>query len=230
LGWIAVVAFIALLWLDARTTLITLWGIIGAGLVVSMILTEHGETIQRSAWLRRNAGIVDEFVVSIIASTGFAQLLAVGVSPETANQLRFGETHAARSAAAVRSREVIRRFRESAPLPIHEVVATATGLSRSHQMVSRLVAANSSLMDRMTELHGALQQWETMIIMTAGTLPDRDAANTEVLLGIRGIRDQDDEAARTQRRALFSNLAAATVDVCERCSDLQEEAGTIPSG
>jgi hypothetical protein len=230
LGWIAVVAFIALLWLDARTTLITLWGIIGAGLVVSMILTEHGETIQTSAWLRRNAGIVDEFVVSIIASTGFAQLLAVGVSPETANQLRFGETRAARSAAAVQSREVIRRFRESAPLPIHEVVATATGLSRSHQMVSRLVAANSSLMDRMTELHGALQQWETMMIMTAGTLPDRDAANTEVLLGIRGIRDQDDEAARTQRRALFSNLAGATVDVCERCSDLQEEAGTIPSG
>src|SRR5207245_7135878 len=88
-GWATVALFVLMLFIEATraNAVATLWGVAGAGLLVSVVLAEHGEHIQRRVWVRDNAGLVKDFVAIAIDCVGEAGLVGAGLDADLSNRL-----------------------------------------------------------------------------------------------------------------------------------------------
>jgi hypothetical protein len=81
LSWFVLAGLLALVWFEPTRwgAVVTLWGILGAGLVVSLILEERSEGVEHRAWLRRNRDQIKPFLDFIHSRS--ALLAAPGPPP-----------------------------------------------------------------------------------------------------------------------------------------------------
>ncbi len=218
LGWLAVLTFATMLFFDVTrvAVLVTLWGVLGAGLLVSLILEQHGEVRQRTNWLQRNAEHVRPLLEQILMSAGLVVSFAVGLPNDISTQLRFGKTMEERRSASSRARAAIQAFGEGEltlnPRAFADHAQFSTTVQQSRRWIGEFVGQYSSLLSRLTELQGTLNQF-SMATMIVGVAHQPGAAREEI------------EAFERTQRTVASNAA---LDLCELCSTLQHEAGLVP--
>ncbi len=232
-GWATLISFLVFVVLEqTRANVVTtLWGVIGAGLVVSVILAEQGERIQRRVWLRENAVTVGDFLNRATATVGIVGLLGVGVPEPIRQRVMFGKDRADRTLASAEARTIIQRFSEAPPVALANLPYEYGLLSDQLGGLTHLMDGHDSILSRMTPVLGSLQRWKSIALMVLGVLPNQDLQVADMFFGGNPARRRDDNpVAREMRRGVFTTLAEATLDACERCSDLLEEGGLLPSG
>jgi hypothetical protein len=164
LGWVSLawllvmLPFAVLRW----NALATLWGVIGAGLLVSVILQEQGEAIQRRVWLRRNRASVDRWVGLVNGSAGLAVTAALGLGDAIDVPLRMGPTVVYRRRAIEQAREVARSFSTKPEIQdarrYVDFPTWVLSLSTTQAQLRMAISNNGPLFDRLTELHGAIRE------------------------------------------------------------------------
>jgi hypothetical protein len=216
-AWIAAVAFIALVLYPSTRwgVLVTLWGILGAGLLVALILEEHAEPIQRRAWLRRNAHIVRPVVSQLIIHVGTVLTFAVGLSNEVSTAARFGKTLRERRQAVQRTRDLIGSYM-SGGVPGNQQAHSDYPhwlrlLQNVQGFVNADVSANPPLMDRIPEVHAGINQLNMMGFLATSTHAP-------------GTPQSDIEAFRRMQRG---QVALICLDICDCCSQVLNEAGVL---
>ncbi|MDQ6877698.1 MAG: hypothetical protein M3082_08360 [Candidatus Dormibacteraeota bacterium] len=207
LGWASLVAFAGLLAYEPLrwNAIATLWGIVGAGLLVSVILQERGEPIQRRAWLRRNSDTVRFFLGEIRRASGHVVDTALGLEQRLKQPLLYGATMTETQMAIDETRALIAADSDGShlrPLPT-DFEAWAMYMEDVHDRIMAAVARNSGLIDRMTELQGAITRF-----------------NIAFSFLDFGVGLQMEGTTRVQ-------LAGGALDICEQCCKLLYEGGII---
>ena len=98
--------FVAMLFIpDARWNAITtVWGALFLGLLISLVLDQRGEGIQRRVWLAQNTGRARAAVDEILAVATQSAAFTVDLPNEIMQALMSGATRSARREAAERAR------------------------------------------------------------------------------------------------------------------------------
>ena len=231
LGWATLLLLPLLLYIDWRTTLITLWAVIGAGLLVSVVLTEHGEGIQRRVWVRDNAELINGYVAFVIACVGEVGLVGAGVDADVRQRLLHGETRARRHQGALSALQAINHFASAQPPPLAQLSLRYEPLHEQVTMLMHFMDDRLRTLNRLTELFGALYQWRGEALTLLSSLPTAQwggQAPGDLFLRTSGTqRTADDAVTRERRRDNIADLADATVDVCARCADILLDAGLL---
>src|SRR5215472_8206220 len=109
--------FVAMLFIpDARWNAITtVWGALFLGLLISLVLEQRGEGIQRRAWLRQNANRARVAVDELLAVAANAAESAVDLPSEVMQALISGATRSARHEAADRARALMWEWPQPGP-------------------------------------------------------------------------------------------------------------------
>lgn len=194
---------------DARWNAITtVWGALFLGLLISLVLEQRGEGIQRRAWLRQNAErarkTVDELLA--VAVGAYSAAFAVDLPAETMQALIAGPTREARRAAAAQARaHIVTQVAQiqyalspadANTIPAEDLLAYAP---RAREVRER----NGVVLSRATQLDRALER---------------------LLDALRWY--QESHAERTYMFLL--PIGEAAVGLCEACADLLVEARMLP--
>jgi hypothetical protein len=216
-AWIAAVAFVALVVYPPTRwgVVVTLWAILGVGLLVALILEEHAEPIQRRVWLRRNVRTVEPVVGQLVRNVGLVLASTVGLPIDISDPLRVGKTFRERRQAAELAREMISGFIRGNP-PAHELIfveySVWLSFTKSLQgLVDASVSANQPLMDRIVEVHTAANELHMFSTMAAATYPP-------------GVAQSEIETFQRMIRGQFAEWCLA---MCEHCNAVLNEAGVI---
>ncbi len=185
----------------------TLWGVLGAGLIVALVLQERGEAIQVDAWLKAEADQVLPFVNHVFM---LARILTFpyGVPVEVVNAL-LSERGAARAAVYERGRVAISNLTSRADGD--ELIARALRPESINHLEFRmreldmLHKANAPLLARLTRLHGLLRRLIEAGVLLAGNLRSLDMP-AEV------------------RLIMMGSVAQTALDLCELCQQLEDRA------
>jgi len=210
LGLVAIASFVTMLIFDQTrwNAIATLWGVIGAGLVVSLILEEQGEVIQRRTWLKREANQVAPFLQAIFQR---ARLVGAscGLPVEVINRI-FDLDFRVRTLSFARAREIARSDLTGVDrerlLSLVAKPENANHLQFRLEEIDRLALDNVPILSRLTSLHAKIRRFEE-----AGRL---------LLSNLRSPNMPDEV-----RLILLASTATASIDVCEECSRTLEEAG-----
>jgi hypothetical protein len=217
LGWVVVITLVAMLssndWRVAA--IVTLWGVLGAGLVVSLVLEQHGEVRQRRIWLRRNASHVAPVLGNIVSFAGMVAATAVGLPNDTANAMRLGKTARERASAAKAARFAIQEYGNGRPVPGSNgrsdygqwgrSVAEITG--RIDGWMNELVAVRG----RFVELDASVNRWKMVSqLSNVGFQP--------------GTSVEEMNSSRERYRTVVANEA---MDLMELVNRLLEDAGVL---
>ena len=140
----------------------TLWGILGAGLLVAVILQEQGEDIQRRVWLRKNAAQVRPFLDELVQSAGYLSRFAVGLPEDIDLVIRSSPATASRREALNRAREMARLVEQGAPINEQDAdfAAWVNSVDFYQARIERAVANNLPFIARMSELHASIREFK----------------------------------------------------------------------
>jgi hypothetical protein len=217
IGWVATLAFVAFVFFpDTRwTAVVTLWAILGAGLLVSLILTEHAEPIQRRAWLGRNVTMVESVADTLIQLCWVILALGVGLPNDVSLALRTTTTIPERRTATRRAREVTDAYigdpkpaSEMGRLDFDSWMEVVIGTRKT---ILELVADYPSVMTRCVQLQTAVNS----------------LAFTTDLSGSDSDTPPSEEYVRVVEPIARGQIALRALEVCERCIDVLEEAGAF---
>jgi hypothetical protein len=195
----------------------TLWGVLGVGLVLSFILEEQVEGIQRRVWLRMNASIVRPFLESLLFDASHIASVSGSLPGAVVTSLQAGATRNARRAAAATARDIANEFWQGNLTRTGNQNLSITQLrdivAQRQTAIDNQLAQNGPLMGRLTELHGAVRGLDTLCDFLRHATP---------------LEEPLDPDRQRFRRYILSMVARYGIDVCERCSDLLNEAGLLP--
>gem|GEM_PF-6646922 len=210
MGLVAIASFVTMLVFDQTrwNVIATLWGVIGAGLVVSLILEEQGEEIQRRSWLKREANQVAPFLQAIFQR---ARLVGAscGLPLDVINGI-FDLDFRVRNLSFARAREIARS--DLAGVDRERLLSLATKPENANHLlfrleeIDRLALDNVPILSRLTSLHAAIRRFEEAGRLLLSNLLSPNMPNEVRLI-------------------LLASTAAASIDVCEECSRILEEAG-----
>jgi hypothetical protein len=231
-GWATVGLFVVMLFVEATraNVIATLWGVAGAGLLVSVVLAEHGEHIQRRVWVRDNTRLVNDFLAIVIDCVGEVGLVGAGVGEDLKQRLFYGNTRTQRHQAAEAAGQTIEHFADAQPVPLAQLAVHYEELNEKTQRLMHFMDARLPMLSRLTEVFGALYEWRGMALALLSSLPTNQwggQAPGDILRSSGAQRTADDPLTRERRRYDIADLADATVDVCERCADILLDAGMI---
>ena len=211
-AWLAIVAivwFVAMLpFAEIRWSAVaTLWGVLGAGLIVALVLQEQGESIQVNAWLRTEAAHVLPFITQVFQR---ARLLTIGygVPVDVVNGM-LSESGDARNAVYERGRAAIANMSgrsDGASLVIGALKPESIQhLEFRLQELDALAQANEPLLARLTQLHAMMRR-----LIEAGSL-------------LAGMLRSPGMSAEAQLIVLGS-VARCALDLCECCQQIEDRA------
>jgi hypothetical protein len=212
--------FVVMLFIpDARWNAITtVWGALFLGLLISLVLEQRGEGIQRRAWLRQNADRARAAIDELLAVAAPAAASAVDLPQEVTQALMSGTTRAARHEAADRARTLMWEWtqpppgtEDNPPLPADELLESALQATqvrqRHNQVLSRTTQVDTAL-DRFLE---ALHWYEAADV-------------TQYASSAEDTRTATAWMSRWKRQ----RIGEAAIRLCEACADLLFEARLLP--
>jgi len=172
-GWATVVLFVVMLLFEATraNVIATLWGVVGAGLLVSVVLAEHGEHIQRRVWVQDNAGLINDFLAVTIDIVGEVGLAGVGIGQELRNRLFYANFRSQRHQAAEAVRQAIEQFAQTQPQPLAQLHINYEQLDERVTRLMHFIEDRSTALSRLTEVFGALLQWRGIALVLLNALP-----------------------------------------------------------
>lgn len=210
--------FVVMLFIpDARWNAITtVWGALFLGLLISLVLEQRGEGIQRRLWLAQNTGRARTTVDELLAVAAQSAAFSVVMPEEIIQALVSGATRSVRREAAERARaHMWNRIRLTPvseddeyrpavdPLEyaqqVREVRERFTDLRRRHRLVLSRVSQLETALDRFL---AALRWYEEEVVAKENPWA-RDVRNT---------------------RFLLQPIGEAAVVLCEVCADVLLEA------
>ncbi|MBV8715247.1 MAG: hypothetical protein JO318_03910 [Chloroflexi bacterium] len=216
------VTFVIMLFIpDARWNAITtVWGALFLGLLISLVLEQRGEGIQRRVWLSQNSGRTRTAVDELLAVVEDSAALAVDMPAETLRALTSGATRAARREAAEHARaDVWNRAQD-----------TATGQDTNRTPADDLLGyAQQAIAARERLL--ALRQRHRVVLSHVAQL---DLALDRFLDALRWYEGaavaEDNPWPRDARAARYflQPIGESAVGLCEACADLLFEARLLP--
>jgi hypothetical protein len=203
--------FVVMLFIpDARWNAITtVWGALFLGLLISLVLEQRGEGIQRRAWLRQHAERV-RTVVEEVLTLATSSLESVRLPSEIMEALTSGATRIARREAAERARGHIVAARylleDDDQMPADELLAYA-------RQAREVRERHGVVLSRVTQLDAALDQF-----LDALRWYDEAVAKSKA-------RAED---VRAVTRSFVLPIGEAAVKLCEACADVLFEARRLP--
>ena len=127
---------------DARWNAITTaWGALFVGLLISLVLEQRGEGIQRRVWLARNTDRARTAVDELLAVAAHSAAFAVDLPKEIMQALVSGATRSARREAAERARAYIWTHVANHNLPRLARTCQPTTCSGTHDRSGRCATA-----------------------------------------------------------------------------------------
>jgi hypothetical protein len=209
--FIMMLPFVATRW----NAIATLWGVLGVGLLVSLILEEQGEDIQRRVWLRKNAVHVRSFLEQVLNSAGLVATFAVGLPNDISTPLRFADKIAKRREVAKQARALAKAYGEG-KAPVHALTLPnydnwSVTVADSRKWIGAYVSSNLPLLSRMTEVLGLINRFDLVTAFVSTTFAT-------------GTPPEEIESFQRSTRLMVTNAA---IDLCEQCSELLFEAGVI---
>ena len=201
---------------DARWNAITTaWGALLLGLLISLVLEQRGEGIQRRVWLTepRNADRARRAVDELLPVAAHSAAFAVDLPSDIMQALMSGATHSARREAAERARahmyawtQVAQVSQGTDPTPADELVRyaqQAREVRQRHGVVLSRVSQLDTALDRFLD---ALRWYEEAVA--------KDSPGAEYV--------------RAAPRYYLLPIGEAAVRLCEGCADLLFEARLLP--
>ena len=218
LSWFVLAGLLALVGFEPTRwgAVVTLWGILGAGLVVSLILEERSEGVEHRAWLRRNRDQIKPFLDSIHSRSALLAAASVGVPQAQLQALTSAASLAAHKDAIVAASLAVESFgRGESPNPPQATFAAGKAWdahlnSWSIQVDSQL-QQNQAILPRLIEVSRALNDMRYVV-----KLGQAIASGSLTLASF--TRFEPDSRVQVARGAL---------QVCSACAGLLHQAGAL---
>ncbi len=218
LSWFVLVGLVALVAFNRTRweALVTVWGILGVGLVVSLVLEERSESVDHRAWLGRNRYQIKPFLDSIHSRAALLAAASVGIPTPTLRALTGTASLSIRQEAIASAAHVVDSFAIGAsPAPLQRPFAAgakwARHLSSWSKSVDLELQHNQAILPRLVEVSSALSRMRFAVAVgsaiASGSVPSIDHARFE-------------SASRVQ-------VARGALEVCEACTDLLYQAGLL---
>lgn len=213
-GLVALVAFNRTRW----EAVVTVWGILGVGLVVSLVLEERSESVEHTAWLRRNRYQIKPFLDSIHSRSALLAAASVGIPTETLQALTGGASLGIRQEAIASAAHMVDSFAIGAsPAPPERPFAAgakwASHLNSWSSSVDSQLQHNQAILPRLVEVSSALSSMRFAVglgaAIASGSVPFIEPARFE-------------SATRVQ-------VARGALQVCAACTVLLHHAGLLES-
>jgi hypothetical protein len=210
--------FVVMLFIpDARWNAITtVWGALFLGLLISLVLEQRGEGIQRRLWLAQNTGRARTAVDETLAVAAQSAAFAVDLPKDIMQALMSGATRSARREAAEGARAHMWSQMQVSPvgqdndhMPAEDLLEYARQIREVRERLPDLRHRHRLVLSRVTQLDAALDRF-------------LDALRwyEEAVVG------KDNPWARDVRNIKFflQPIGEAAVGLCEACADLLLEA------
>jgi hypothetical protein len=216
------VTFVAMLFIpDARWNAITtVWGALFLGLLISLVLDQRGEGIQRRLWLAQNTGRARTTVDEVLAVAAQTAVFTVDLPNEIIQTLMSGATRSARREAAESARAHMWSQMKVSPvgedndhMPADDLVKYERQVREVRQRLADLRHRHRLVLSRVTQLDTALDRfvdalrWYEEAVVARNNPWARDARNA---------------------RYFLQPIGEAAVGVCEACADLLSESRLLP--
>jgi hypothetical protein len=214
--------FVVMLFIpDARWNAITtVWGALFLGLLISLVLEQRGEGIQRRVWLAQNTGRARTTVDEVLAVAARSAAFAVDLPEEISQKLMSGATRSARREAAESARahmwsrmKATLATEDNDHMPADDLLQYARQVRDVRERLRDLRHRHRLVLSRVTQLDTALDRfldtlrWYEEAVVAEDNTWARDAHNI---------------------RYFLQPIGEAAVGLCEACADLLVEARLLP--
>ena len=201
---------------DARWNAITtVWGALFLGLLISLVVAQRGEGIQRRVWLTepQNADRARTTVDELLAVAAPSAASAVDLPTEIVQALMSGATRSARREAAERARAHMYAWTQLTPVSADNNHTPADDLLKYTRQAREVRQRHGVVLSRVTQLDTALERFlDALRWYEEAVARDNPGA----------------EDVRAATRFYLLPIGEAAVRLCEGCADLLFEARLLP--
>lgn len=196
------------------------WGAFIAGIILWIFLEWKSDDFQTEVWLRKSAKHLNPIVSTILNSSGLVATLSLGLPDELQLDLRTGPTRELRRQAALKAYDFVKDMSEEGNETVRYRATKAYLLADDIKLqlnhgVNEIISENIAFLSRLTELHGAIQQFNV---------------KCRIFLGAGAIHEQPQSEIGFQTSKIsLAELGHTAITLCETCSDILEKAGILPS-